>query len=121
MRISTFLFGFVVLSLCLIEESDAVACTSLDPDVPTGCTDCTDPDNEAEDDCTTTTTTTTASPVTTVTTATVTKKKNQTRKKVRMNLNYAVVRRVKVRSNPTAGTSTRRRANNARVVGVIVG
>lgn len=122
MRISTCLLGCVLLAFCMIEDSEAVACTSLDPPTPDSCTDCTDPDNETNDDCTTTTSTTTTTTTASPTTSTAT---NSTvkRKRFRMNINYTAVRRVRVyRNNRATNTLARtKKANNARVVGVIVG
>lgn len=120
MRISTCLLGCVLLAFCMIEDSEAVACTSLDPPTPDSCTDCTDEDNATNDDCTTTTSTTTTTESTTTSTATNSTVK---RKRFRMKLNYTAVRRVRVyRNNQATNTLARKKkANNARVVGVIVG
>lgn len=141
MRICTLIVVCAVVACYLfIDGSDAVACTSLNPDTPTGCTDCSDPNLATDPDCV----------ITTVTTATIVRRRRNNPQIVRLsNFNYTIIRRMRINRNPN-GVNTinglirnnnglirnnngllqnnngllqnnNRRANNGRVVGIIVG
>lgn len=123
MRISTCLFGCVLLAFCMIEDTEAVACTSLDPLTPDPCTDCTDEANAENDDCTTVAPSTTVAP-TTATTVSSTVAKKVNRKHFRLsNVRFRVNRTITIKRNgKNVNTlAKKKKANNARVVAVVVG
>lgn len=99
MRTFAFFLCFAIFASFLVRNGDAVACESLDPDVPEGCTNCADEANAEHADCVTTTTeATTTEATTTIRSVTVTLRPN--RRIVRVsNLRYTNVRRVRVNRN----------------------
>lgn len=124
MRISTCLFGCVLLAFCMIEDTEAVACTSLDPLTPDPCTDCTDEANAENDDCTTTVAPSTTVAPTTATTVSTTVKKKVNRKQFRIsNVKFQVNRTIKIKrnGNNVNTLAKKKKANNARVLAVVVG
>ncbi|XP_034487174.1 integrator complex subunit 5-like protein [Drosophila innubila] len=133
MRTITFFLSFAILATFLVRNGDAVACESLNPDLPDGCTNCEDELNVDHEDCVTTTTeraTTTTTTTTVRSIGTVTLRPN--RKIVRLtNLQYTNVRRVRVNRNGNTSRNagrrnmrngnTNRRPRNGRNVFVVRG
>ncbi|XP_017874324.1 PREDICTED: uncharacterized protein LOC108621491, partial [Drosophila arizonae] len=103
MRAATFVLSFAILACFVVRRSEAVACTSLDPDVPAGCTNCALPANANHADCASTTaSTTTAATTTTLAstgTGTGTGNRNGARTVFIRNLRYTNVRRIRRNNN----------------------